>query len=327
MLNSLIIKDECTSIYINNYEFKHIYNYILKKLSTILGTTGYVDVCNLIRVNSSENEIVKKVILKKFNEEYYYYLEKNLVIKITRLLQSRSINFYHKIIFYDDINFILIYDYFGKTLNKEYDIKNLNYINKITIFKDIIDWCIVLHESGIIHNDIKPDNICIDDNKGILVDYGISYIINNYNKGIEFNTTLWSASPEYLQIALYLENKIQLNADIENMFNKSQHYALAGLIIGLLTNDIYIFYKTIYKYIYSNQEDNMKIRFNKYNKSNLDKIKRNIDNITKLIRENNQYVSEEIIEIINNMLEYEYDKRISLEEISLKLEKIIKDIS
>jgi serine/threonine protein kinase len=42
-----------------------------------------------------------------------------------------------------------------------------------------------IHESGIIHNDIKPGNIIIDNSNRVhLIDFGIAYNINKYNEAI-----------------------------------------------------------------------------------------------------------------------------------------------
>ena len=51
----------------------------------------------------------------------------------------------------------------------------IKYKHLLLIMKDLIKALKYLHDNGIIHNDVKPDNIMIDDNlTPILVDFGVS---------------------------------------------------------------------------------------------------------------------------------------------------------
>ena len=107
--------------------------------------------------------------------------------------------------------------------------------NRSTVFKwkEIQDWigCICdamsyAHSQGIVHRDIKPDNIVLDDNgKLTILDFGIAKRQNDSKKtqvGIGMGTPTYMAPEQYFNAT-----KVDGRSDI---------YALAIMIVEMLTN-------------------------------------------------------------------------------------------
>ena len=107
--------------------------------------------------------------------------------------------------------------------------------NRSTVFKwkEIQDWigCICdamsyAHSQGIVHRDIKPDNIVLDDNgKLTILDFGIAKRQNDSKKtqvGIGLGTPTYMAPEQYFNAT-----KVDGRSDI---------YALAIMIVEMLTN-------------------------------------------------------------------------------------------
>jgi serine/threonine protein kinase len=110
---------------------------------------------------------------------------------------------------------------------------------------DFLEQCITLHNHNIYHSDIKPINICVNSNNVSnikseqiiihrlkLIDYGITYSEFEYIHNKPYDTTISSASPEYLKIQLYDKN----NSFPKELFDYSEHYAIAGIILGVFLN-------------------------------------------------------------------------------------------
>lgn len=105
-----------------------------------------------------------------------------------------------------------IFPYFQKNLrNVIYE--NLHYATKLKILSGISEGIQYLHENGIIHKDIKPDNILLDSNYcPLIIDFGISDI----NKETSF----------YLAPEILKENEYKTSSDI---------YSLGVLIFEMFT--------------------------------------------------------------------------------------------
>ena len=106
--------------------------------------------------------------------------------------------------FEDNENYYLVMDYFpGKTLKDIIENKkkknNSLFTEKeiISIFEQILNGVQFIHNNSIIHRDIKPDNILLDENNIVkITDFGISALINsninnnNYNKDLFCQNTV-----------------------------------------------------------------------------------------------------------------------------------------
>jgi serine/threonine protein kinase len=313
-------------IYCNEFKINNI-TYKLKNLHVFNnGSTGEVKLCNL---TSSNNKSIK-VIVKKFDDKNDYVYEKMKIRKIMDIFENYSFDFYHKILYYDNLNNILIYEYLGKTLI-DYDVTKLSFEQKIHLFKNLIEICIVFNDLDIIHNDIKPCNVVINDNlaKAMFVDFGISqFITEDFQNKTKFDTTLWSASPEY-----YLINKIinediwMLTDDIIDMYKKSQMFPLAGILIGLLINNVEFYFKTLYCFVKFDEENDVDMitRFENFNYNKNFNVSRALNII--LHETKNYFLDNKIdlcvYDLICKMLELDYEKRITYDQMLIELENII----
>lgn len=267
------------------------------------------------------NDIIIKIIIKVFRKSDRDLMFKEITLNYQ--VSEKINNFKNKIMFYDDKNYFLIYEYLGETLNDKYDLTKLTLKDKLLLFRDFVNENYELSKHLVLHNDIKPNNIVINtdnlNNYTIkMIDYGIAYILpDDYLLNINFDTTLWSASPEYY---IYAKNKSTILSDTEMMI-KSQYYGIVGILIGFLFNDIFYHYKGIFNYIRTTEEDNMVMRFRKFTQEN---IKKYVDELEIKFMDIKEIKDiDKIKEIIFNMLSYDYKDRYNYDEILNKLNIII----
>lgn len=70
--------------------------------------------------------------------------------------------------------------YPGETLTK---LAPLEPLHALAIFTDICDTIAYAHEKGVVHRDLKPDNIILDENeKPIILDFGICHFVDDDNR-------------------------------------------------------------------------------------------------------------------------------------------------
>lgn len=196
------------------------------------------------------------------------------------------------------------------SLNKLISFSGKDYLSN----KDLIKWIIyqiafglyILHNSNIIHNDIKPSNILIDENGGITIcDFGSA----TYKEEDSFSYTRYYAAPEFL-------NDINIKRD-----EKSDIWALGVILVELhLKQNLY------FKDINSEEKSNEKQLKLILKKSG---INENIDKnlIKELINNNNSkniiFNSEEIeqindqdaIDLIQHLLCLNPNERYTAEEV------------
>ena len=159
---------------------------ILFESSLLISETKF---CILRKFQTNQNDLNKKLLEN-------FYREINIIL-------SLNSKFIIKPLFYCFKDPFIILEFLSKGDLKNY-LKYLNEINiqlnNFEIFQIIYQLCYsiqILNENNIIHRDIKPDNIFIDQNNNIILgDFGLSRFENNFkscNPG-----TIGYVSPEII---------------------------------------------------------------------------------------------------------------------------------
>ncbi len=138
------------------------------------------------KINSGSFGNIYKI---EYNNNYYALKEEknNELLKYEvniykNLREIKNITKIHNIFNINNNNYILmdLYDY-DLNYYKKINYNNSDYReNIINISINLIKILETIHNSGYIHRDIKPGNICLKNNEPFLIDFGISkqYIIN-----------------------------------------------------------------------------------------------------------------------------------------------------
>ncbi|MGM8908907.1 protein kinase family protein [Psychrobacter sp. 1U1] len=143
-----------------------------------------------------EDEIINELFVCKkyspFYEEHKQIFFGNFKdeIKLLHLLNHKNIVRVFNYYLYPEhhTGYILMEHIKGQNIN-EYLIENPDKLNEI--FKQVVGGFVHLEQAGILHRDIRPDNILIS-NKGIvkIIDFGFSKKVNidsDFDKSIELN--------------------------------------------------------------------------------------------------------------------------------------------
>jgi 5'-AMP-activated protein kinase catalytic alpha subunit len=137
---------------------------------------------------------------------------------------------------YEDFNYIyVVMEYLPTTLTSVLD-KKLNDKDKNEITKQLANGINFLHQNGIIHRDIKPDNIMIDKYFNVkIIDFGFSKCLFKNDSTSEHYGTLAFVAPEVL-------NGIHYNF-------KADTWSF-GIIVYLVYNEVHPYGNELYDYNY-----------------------------------------------------------------------------
>ena len=141
-------------------------------------------------VYSAINEFTdEKVAIKIISKDTLQYNKTELTlinneITILKLLNHKNIIKLYEV-FETQTNIYIVTElYTGKELfHYIYNKKHLNEYEALTIFHQLIDAMVYLHEMNIVHRDIKPENILFDSYGNVkLIDFGYSCYYSNSDK-------------------------------------------------------------------------------------------------------------------------------------------------
>ena len=141
-------------------------------------------------VYSAINEYTdEKVAIKIISKEILQYNKTELTlinneITILKLLNHKNIIKLYELFETESNIYIVTELYTGKELfHYIYKKKTLNEYEALTIFHQVIDAMVYLHEMNIVHRDIKPENILFDSHGNVkLIDFGYSCYYSNSEK-------------------------------------------------------------------------------------------------------------------------------------------------
>ena len=187
----------------NQFEKNTIGNHISDFIE--LGFLGKGQFGKVLKMKSKINgQIYAVKIVEKPKEKYDEIKLKREKYIMESLSHSNIVNLY---VTFEEGNYIYFVSEFIQGVNLEQYIRI--FINKnpnkhieqnriIYIFKQILIGLKYLHEKGILHRDIKPDNILIDINNNIkITDFGISALYKNGYGIFQYNNSV-IGRPDYI---------------------------------------------------------------------------------------------------------------------------------
>ncbi|BBM86221.1 serine/threonine protein kinase [Candidatus Uabimicrobium amorphum] len=118
----------------------------------------------------------------------------------------------------------------GKTLRDYMNDNELSISESVKITRDLLTILQTVHSKNIIHRDVKPENVIIDnEGNSWLVDFGIIKEMDNKENLTEEGSTL--GTPRYMSPE---------QAQAENVGPQSDVYAVGVILYEMLANDFYV---------------------------------------------------------------------------------------
>ena len=118
----------------------------------------------------------------------------------------------------------------GRTLCDHVDDRLLDELDTLDVAEQVLDILVAAHEKGVIHRDLKPDNLVVDDNGTIrLLDFGIARLLDD-DSSVHTKTGITFGTPGYMAPEQALGQK-------ERISPRTDLYALGATMFMLLTGE------------------------------------------------------------------------------------------
>ena len=182
-----------------------MHNYINPRNIDVIEKIGSGTFSDVFKVKINDKEIA----YKKFNISTNGTIDIEVFreLSVLSLLNHKPISIglvtFNNIVYENNSNGVTIgytLELYKKDLRKCILEKDITYSTKLSICNNLLKSLYFLHSNKIIHRDIKPDNIFIDnDNNAILGDYSLSKVFSDrYNEGTHTSkiATITYRSPE-----------------------------------------------------------------------------------------------------------------------------------
>lgn len=180
-----------------------------------------------IFINKEDNNILLNDVGKVFNkkEEEQYNKEIEILKQIKNIKNYKDftveIKDFSKII-HNEYSYQIIFEYGGITINKLQH--NIKFNQFIILFKKLVYGIQKLHNNNIIHRDIKPPNVLINNNKLNLIDFGLACnvndVYNNYDDNNYLLSYMYMYNPPEFYVAYLLDSRKNIDENFIITFEK-----------------------------------------------------------------------------------------------------------
>ena len=231
---------------------------------------------NVVVNTSLENAIKEIAILKKTNHPNIIRLYEILYCKKNQKIYLILENCEHgELINYDEETGKFILNEYAeekKDKNKNEDERYYSDEKILKFFKDIISGLYYLHLNGIIHRDIKPNNILLDkDNNCKITDFNVSSILANIN---EDNVGKKICSSDHFRPPEACKNILQKeqnnNECQENKDNNNENSDLQGKPLDIWALGVTFYILAYKKFPFDSEKNNVFELYEKINKCEFD---------------------------------------------------------